>query len=83
MDIHEDTNQNIVTATFELPGLKKDEVQIDAHNNRLTVQGESKISEEYDQSGWAVRERHFGRFTRTMQLPQGVKVQAKASCVFL
>ena len=82
MDVHEDTKKNLVTATFELPGLKKEDVQIDAHNNRLTVQGDSKLSEEYDQGGWAVRERHFGKFTRTMQLPPGVTVSGSVLCVF-
>lgn len=82
MDVHEDTNKNLVTATFELPGLKKEDVQIDAHNNRLTIQAESKISEEHDQGGWAVRERHFGKFTRAMQLPSGVAVNQSVLYVF-
>ncbi|KXN86919.1 Heat shock protein 16 [Leucoagaricus sp. SymC.cos] len=73
MDLHEDSNKNLVTASFELPGLKKEDVNIDVHNNRLTVSGESKMSKEYDEHGWAVCERRFGKFSRTLQLPQGVK----------
>ncbi|KAJ3565005.1 hypothetical protein NP233_g7913 [Leucocoprinus birnbaumii] len=73
MDLHEDTNKNLVTASFELPGLKKDDVHIDVHNNRLTVSGESQINKDYDERGWAVCERRFGKFSRTLQLPQGVK----------
>ncbi|KZT18834.1 HSP20-like chaperone [Neolentinus lepideus HHB14362 ss-1] len=73
MDVHEDEKANLVTATFELPGLKKEDVQIDAHNNQLTVSGESKVSSEHEENGYAVRERRFGKFARRLQLPQGVK----------
>ncbi|OCH93475.1 small heat shock protein [Obba rivulosa] len=73
MDLHEDTNANLVTATFELPGLSKENVQIDVHSNVLTVSGESKTSSEHDENGWAVRERRFGKFSRSIPLPQGIK----------
>ncbi|KAK7033293.1 heat shock protein 16 [Favolaschia claudopus] len=73
MDLHEDATNNTVTATFELPGVKKEDVQIDVHNGRLNVSAESKISEEKEQDGYAIRERKFGRISRTLQLPQGVK----------
>lgn len=73
MDLHENTD-NTVTATFELPGLKKEDVSIDVHNGRLTVSGESKRSTEHDENGYAIRERRFGKFTRTLRLPQGIKV---------
>ncbi|THH27453.1 hypothetical protein EUX98_g6733 [Antrodiella citrinella] len=73
MDVHEDTQSNTVTATFELPGLKKEDVNIDVHNNMLTVSGEVKVSSEHDENGYAVRERRFGKFSRSIPLPQGVK----------
>ena len=44
MDLHEDQDKNLVTATFELPGLTKENVQIDVRDNVLTVSGESTIS---------------------------------------
>jgi HSP20 family protein len=74
MDLHENAETNTVTATFELPGLSKSDVQLDVHNGRLTVAGESKMSSEHEQSGYAVRERRFGKFARVLQLPEGVKV---------
>lgn len=74
MDVHEDEKTNTVTATFELPGLKKEDVNIDVHNNLLTVSGETKISSERDENGYAVRERRYGKFSRSIPLPQGVKV---------
>lgn len=77
MDIHEDDKNNVVTAAFELPGLKKEDVNIDIQNNVLTISGESKQSSERNESGYAVRERRFGRFSRSIPLSEGVKV----SCI--
>lgn len=74
MDIHEDPKQNTVTATFELPGLKKEDVNIDVHNNTLSISGESRLSSERDENGYAVRERRYGKFSRSIPLTQGIKV---------
>ncbi|KAG5650217.1 hypothetical protein H0H81_000273 [Sphagnurus paluster] len=73
MDLHENAESNLVTATFELPGLKKEDINIDLRDGRLTVSAETKISEEHEKDGYAVRERRFGKMSRTLQLPQGVK----------
>ncbi|KAL0058994.1 hypothetical protein AAF712_014290 [Marasmius tenuissimus] len=73
MDLHEDGQTNTVTTTFELPGLKKEDVNIDVRDGRLTVSGETKISSDHEEDGYAIRERRFGRFARTLQLPKGVK----------
>ncbi|KAG5653454.1 hypothetical protein H0H81_000343 [Sphagnurus paluster] len=73
MDLHENAESNRVTATFELPGLKKEDVNIDLRDGHLTISAETKLSEEHERSGYAVRERRFGKVSRTLQLPQGVK----------
>ncbi|KAF7373338.1 Heat shock protein 16 [Mycena sanguinolenta] len=72
MDLHEDSKANTVTATFELPGVKKEDVQIDVHNGRLSISAETKLSENFEKDGYAIRERRFGKIARTLQLPQGV-----------
>ncbi|KAH7929677.1 small heat shock protein [Leucogyrophana mollusca] len=73
MDLHENGSTNTVTATFELPGLKNEDINIDVHNSRLTIAGESTTSQEQDEAGYAVRERSYGKFSRVLQLPQGTK----------
>ncbi|KAL0959337.1 hypothetical protein HGRIS_014598 [Hohenbuehelia grisea] len=73
MDLHENAETNTVTATFELPGFKKEDVHIDVHNGRLTINAESQTSSEKKAEGYAVRERRFGKFSRTLQLPQAIK----------
>jgi HSP20 family protein len=72
--LHEDTEKNIITATLELPGIKKEDVQLIIQNNILTVSVENKISSEYEESGYIVRERHIGKLSRSLVLPLGVKV---------
>lgn len=62
-------------ASFELPGLKKEDVNIELHNDRLTVSGECKYEGERTEGGYAIRERRFGKFSRTLPLPQGTKVR--------
>ena len=74
MDLHEDAEKNLVTATFEFPGVSKEDTNIEFHNGKLTVSAAAQQSEEHKENGYAVRERRFGKYSRTLQLPQGVKV---------
>ncbi|KAF5313825.1 hypothetical protein D9619_013032 [Psilocybe cf. subviscida] len=73
MDLHEDKEKNLVTANFEFPGVPKEDIQIDVRDGKLTVSTESKQSSEHDENGYAVRERRFGKYSRMLQLPQGIK----------
>ena len=72
--MHEDTEKNVVTATFEFPGFSNDEVQINFQNGKLTVSAETKKSEGQAETGYTLRERVHGNLSRTLQLPEGVKV---------
>jgi len=74
MDLHENDESNSVTATFELPGFKKEDICIDVRNGRLTVAAESRGSSEHEERGYALRERRYGKFSRALQLPHGVTV---------
>lgn len=76
MDIHEDPEKNLVTATFELPGLKKEDVSIDVQNNRLVVSGETTFSKESNEEGYIVKQRRRGKFSRMIPLPQGTQVRS-------
>ncbi|KAF8206203.1 hypothetical protein K438DRAFT_2013979 [Mycena galopus ATCC 62051] len=52
MALHEDPKANTVTAIFELPGIKKEDVEIGIHNGRLGITVESKISETHERDGY-------------------------------
>ena len=72
--MHEDKENNVVTATFEFPGFSEDEVQVDFKNGKLSVSAETKKSEEHAETGYTLRERLHGKLSRTLQLPEGVQV---------
>jgi HSP20 family molecular chaperone IbpA len=74
MDIRHDEKANSVTASFDLPGMQKKDVSIDIHNNILSVSGDTKETTEREEEGYALRERRYGKFSRSLSLPHGTKV---------
>ena len=74
MDVHRDNSSDKATASFELPGLQKEDVAIDVHDNILTVSGETRHSAERNEEGYVIRERRYGKFSRSLSLPQGHRV---------
>ncbi|KAG2351434.1 hypothetical protein BDR07DRAFT_1444354 [Suillus spraguei] len=48
MDLYENAEAKTVTAAFELPGVKQEDVNVEVHGNRLTISGESKRSENFN-----------------------------------
>ncbi|KAG2121660.1 HSP20-like chaperone [Suillus cothurnatus] len=73
MDLHENAETKTITATFELPGIKQEDVNVEVHGNRLTISGESKRSDNHNKGGYVVQERSYGKFSRALQIPQGIK----------
>ena len=70
VDLYEDKDNVVVRA--ELPGLKKEDIDISLHQNSLIISGERKLESE-DKDGETSRsERFFGRFQRALELPKAV-----------
>jgi HSP20 family protein len=65
VDVYQDNDQFTVYA--ELPGLKKEEIEIALNGDTLTIGGERKHEEKADQGFRS--ERYFGRFQRSLTLP--------------
>jgi len=70
LDIGEDGGNLVVKA--ELPGLKADEVEINVMGDVLTISGEKKDEKENQSENLFYRERRYGSFRRTVQLPANV-----------
>ena len=62
-----------VVVKAELPGLKKEDVQVEVEGGDLIIQGQSKVESEVKQEEYYRTERTYGSFYRRMQLPTGVK----------
>ena len=77
IDMSERDGKLIVHA--DLPGLKKEDVKVEAIDNSLVIQGERRQEHHEDEKGYHRSERRYGSFCRTIPLPEGAETdQAKA-----
>jgi HSP20 family protein len=67
VDVYEDKDNLLVKA--ELPGLKKEDIQISLDNGNLTLSGERKQEEKHQDADVYRSERWAGRFHRSVSLP--------------
>jgi len=77
VDIYEDKDKYVAKA--ELPGMRKEDIDVSLEGNTLTISGERKEEEEKKEGDTYRSERYFGRFQRTVTLPAAVdpnKIQA-------
>ena len=78
LDVYEDKDNLIVKA--ELPGMKREEIDISFHDGTLTITGERKYEEKNEDAETYRAERFFGKFHRTLTLPKPVQSdKAKAT----
>ncbi|KAK3834944.1 MAG: HSP20-like chaperone [Linnemannia gamsii] len=56
----------------ELPGVRKEDIKIDASDNAVTLAAESKFSQDYSRDNVRYQERRFGTYSRTIPLPDSV-----------
>jgi HSP20 family protein len=70
MDVVEDDEHLVLR--YDLPGLSEDDVDVEVKDGVLTVSGERKAEEKKEGEGYYRVERAFGRFSRSLSLPQGI-----------
>jgi HSP20 family protein len=61
-----------LTISADLPGVKKDEVNVEITPEAVTIQGERRQESTTDERGYYRSERSYGSFYRTIALPEGV-----------
>ena len=72
-DVYEDKDNFYVRA--ELPGMKREDIDLSMHNGSLSISGERKNDEQLKEAEVYRAERFFGRFQRTITLPAQVAVE--------
>jgi HSP20 family protein len=77
LDVYENKDSLIVRA--ELPGLKKEQIELSLHENTLTISGERKSDRQESEGESSRSERVFGKFQRTVTLPKPVEANKVAA----
>jgi HSP20 family protein len=59
----------------DLPGLSKDDVNVEIANDGITIEGERRNEHEEKGEGYFRSERSYGKFYRRIPLPEGVEAE--------
>ena len=55
----------------DLPGMAREDIKVEVTDETLTIEGERRHTEEKEEKGYYRSERSYGRFARTIALPEG------------
>ncbi len=73
VDVFEKDNRLITK--IDLPGLKKEDVEVEFVDGRLVIFGERKTEAEKKEENYYRCEREYGSFYRTVPLPENVRFE--------
>lgn len=73
VEMFERDGQLLVRA--DLPGLTKDDVNVEIDNDAITIEGERQSEQNENREGFYRTERSYGKFYRRLPLPEGVDAQ--------
>jgi HSP20 family protein len=59
---------------LDLPGIKKDDIEITTEDNVLTISGERKFKDEIKEEDYYKVESRYGRFSRSFTLPEDIDI---------
>ena len=77
LDVYESDDE--VTVRASIPGVNPDDIDISVLGATLTIKGEKSEDREEKKGNYHLRERHYGAFQRSVNLPSQVNVdKAKA-----
>lgn len=71
VDIYEEKDDIVVKA--ELPGMDKDDIEVNISDSELTLKGEKKKEEKIEEENYYRSERSYGAFVRSVELPTDVQ----------
>ena len=70
-DVEEHADSYLLT--FDMPGMKKDDISIEVRDNQIMVSGDRRQERKVEEGSVQLLERRAGHFSRTMSLPTDVK----------
>jgi HSP20 family protein len=78
VDMLEDKDK--LTVKAELPGFKREDLNVSVHENNILISGERRCEDEQKEGEFYRCERYYGKFHRSIPLPASVeagKIEAK------
>jgi HSP20 family molecular chaperone IbpA len=75
VSFRESPSGRTITATFDLPEIKKEQAHVSFRWNHLVVTWQTVKITEKEEDGRLVREREEKKYTRTIPLPEGTKFE--------
>lgn len=66
------SNDKEIIIRADLPGFREDEVKVDVRGSILNISAETKTQREDRQANWLIRELRYGKFARSVVLPEEV-----------
>ena len=79
VDVYENKDDVVVKAS--VPGVQPEDIDLSVTGDVLTIKGEFKQEENVEKENYVRRERRYGSFSRSLQLPTAVNVD-KATAEF-
>ena len=73
VELHEKETEYSVKA--ELPGVKKEDLDIDIDKNHITINAKKEEEHKEDTKGYRKSEFRYGEFSRTVYFPQEIDVE--------
>lgn len=73
VELHEKEKEYCVKA--ELPGVKKEDLDIDIDKNHITINAQKEEESREDTKGYRKSEFRYGEFSRTVYFPQEIDVE--------
>ena len=74
IDVYEEGDQVVVKA--ELPGLKRQEINVEASGRAITISGKKEKEEKVDKKDYSRFERSSGAFSRSVPLPAEIQLES-------
>jgi HSP20 family protein len=79
VDVYEEGDNVVLKA--ELPGMKREDLEVNITDNTITISGEKKKEEKVERKDYLRMERSYGSFVRSFSLPSEVESE-KANATF-
>jgi HSP20 family protein len=71
VEVKEEEKRYVVS--LDVPGMKKEEIKLEIHENELNISGERRREETRNEKGSTYTERSYGKFKRSFSLPSNVE----------